>query len=166
MATVATGCLKESLGHCPTCSVQCGTNTQKQVLPSSVGPEFVKVIIKYFWFASLFYTTTMVIWNFRTKAILFSHPQSLVTQSPPSQLLMGLNVWTNQSCVPWTGIVWAFCRRWQCHPCSSLLICQHDFYQEEQKAEFVNIVDYRPTNELHGKGYRAEAYHPWEFSCL
>lgn len=36
---MARGCLKEALGHC---SVQCDTNTQKQVLPSSVGPEFVE----------------------------------------------------------------------------------------------------------------------------
>lgn len=39
---MARGCLKEALGHCPLCSVQCDTNTQKQVLPSSVGPEFVE----------------------------------------------------------------------------------------------------------------------------
>lgn len=42
-------------------------------------------------------------------------------------------------------------------PLLFLLICQHDFYLQEQEAECVKMVDYRPTNELHSKGYQAEA---------
>lgn len=162
---MAIGCLKEALGHCPTCSGQNGTNTQKQILPNSVGPEFVEGDGQIFLGCKSFWHCNHGDFRVQDKSHLHDiFPPSLVTQSPQSQLLMDLNVWTNH--VPWTCGVWAFCRKWQCHPCSSLLICQHDFHLEEKEAECVKIVDYGTTNELYGKGYWAEAYQPWEFSSL